>query len=323
VPERGAPAGAGRAARIVGVGHVALDHVFGVQALPARPVKTAAQRYRCGVGGMTANALVAAARLGAEARFVGPVGDDAAADVFTAHFAREGVATDTLCRVAGAGSSVSAVIVDGGGERLIFNHRGEALHRTPAFDAAWLDGADVLLVDPRCMAWAEAALREAGRRALTVVLDADTAPREDLEGLVRLVGAAGWAVFSEPGLAAFHDGGADPALAAALAAGAGAAVLTQGDRGLVWQRAGQPVQRLPAFDLGTPVDTTAAGDVFHGALAVALAEGQGAAAALRFAAAAAALKCLRPDGVLGAPHRAEVEALLASRTGAAVPAGGA
>jgi sulfofructose kinase len=187
---------------------------------------------------------------------------------------------------------------------------------------AWLDGADVLLVDPRCMAWAEAALREAGRRALTVVLDADSAPRGDLEALVRLVGPAGWAVFSEPGLAAYRgdacdgDGAAEPepALAAALAAGAGVAVLTRGDRGLVWQRAGQPVQRLPAFDLGPAVDTTAAGDVFHGALAVALADGQGDVAALRFAAAAAALKCQRADGVLGAPRRAEVDALLAART---------
>ncbi len=302
---------------------MALDHVFGVQALPVQPVKTAAQRYRCGVGGMTANALVAAARSGASARFVGPVGDDAAADVFVAHFAREGVAGDGLCRVAGATSSVSAVIVDAAGERLIVNHRGDALRRAPPFDEAWLDGADVLLVDPRCMAWAEAALGVARRRALTAVLDADTAPRKDLQALVELVGPAGWAVFSEPGLAAFHDGDVEAALGAALAAGAGVAVLTQGGQGLTWKRAGQPLRRLPAFDLGPPVDTTAAGDVFHGALAVALAEGQGAAAALRFAAAAAALKCLRPDGVLGAPHRAEVEALLASRTGAAVPAGGA
>jgi sulfofructose kinase len=54
-------------------------------------------------------------------------------------------------------------------------------------------------------------------------------------------------------------------------------------------------------------DTTAAGDVFHGALAVALAEGQSDEAALHFASVAAALKCQRADAVLGAPMRTELE----------------
>ena len=64
----------------------------------------------------------------------------------------------------------------------------------------------------------------------------------------------------------------------------------------------------------TPViDTLGAGDVFHGALAVALAEGLADLPAIQFAAAAAALKCLRADGVLGAPARAEVVQLLAAQ----------
>ena len=60
------------------------------------------------------------------------------------------------------------------------------------------------------------------------------------------------------------------------------------------------------------VDTLGAGDTFHGALAVALAEGQGDEQALCFAAAAAAIKCTRHGGVLGAPGRGEVLALLAA-----------
>lgn len=69
---------------------------------------------------------------------------------------------------------------------------------------------------------------------------------------------------------------------------------------------------VPAFPI-RPVDTNAAGDVFHGALAVAIAEGRPPTSAIRFAAAAAAIKCGRPGGRLGAPTRAEVEALLAER----------
>jgi sulfofructose kinase len=293
--------------RVLGVGHVAIDHLFSVAALPTRPVKTPAHRHCTMVGGMTASACVAAARLGASARFVSPVGDDAAVAEFAAHFEREGVDARGMTRVPGATSSISAIVVDATGERLIINHRGNALVRAPEFDSAWLEHTDLLLADPRCLAWAEAALRGIRHRGLPSVLDADASPREDLK---RLVGLATWTVFSEPGCAAYLDGTPEQAMAAALAAGAQVAVVTLGERGLVWQRAGQAPRCLPAWPVAPVIDTAGAGDVFHGALGVALAEGQGDNSALRFAAAAAALKCLRADGVLGAPHRDAVEQFL-------------
>jgi sulfofructose kinase len=307
--------------RILGVGHAALDHQFAIQAFPAHPNKTPAQAYHVGVGGMTANACVAAARLGAQVRIASPLGDDAAAPFIEAHFLREGVDGGGLVRVVGAHSSVSAVIVDAQGERLIVNHRGDALRCVPALDETQVDAADVLLTDPRCVAWAEAALRRARALGCLSVLDGDSAPSEDLQ---RLVGLCSWAVFSQPGLTAFHDGTPQDGLAAALAAGAEVAVLTRDDQPLLWQRRGGPLQALPVFAVQPVLDTTAAGDTFHGALAVALGElqvqgeGQGLGApradeaALRFAAAAAALKCLKPGGVAGAPSRAALEAFLAS-----------
>jgi sulfofructose kinase len=302
---------------IVGVGHVSLDHLFNVATSPQPGLKTPARRYRAMVGGMTANALVAAARLGAAARIVSPVGDDETARQFVEHFAAEGIDTRALVRVAGARSSVSAVIVEAGGERTLVNHRGDALARCGAFDAAQIEGADALLADPRCPDWAAAALRAARARGLPSVFDGDVAPREDLQ---RLAGSGRWAVFSTPGLAAFDDRAAatpDDALGAALAAGAEVAVVTQGEAGLLWRRAGEAAaQRLAAFEVAPVVDTTAAGDVFHGALAVAIAEGRSALDALRFASAAAALKCRGGDGALAAPSRAEVEQLLAAQPAA-------
>ncbi len=308
--------------RVVGVGHIALDHHFTVDTPPAPGRKTAARSYARLVGGMTANALVAAARLGAQAVLVSPVGDDAAVADFSAHLQREGVDASALLRVAGAQSSVSTVVVDGSGERLIVNHRGNALLRAPDHSAAaWqtlLQGAHALLVDPRCVAWAEGALRQARVMGLLSVLDGDTAPRADLH---RLVGLARWAVFSAPGLAAYTDGTPERGLAAALAAGAEVAVATQGEFGLLWQRRGGPLQRLAACSVAHVEDTTAAGDVFHGALALALAEGQTDEAALHFASAAAALKCQRADAVLGAPVRAELDQYLqrGGQDGAALP----
>jgi sulfofructose kinase len=294
--------------RVVGVGHIALDHVFTVDAPPLAGRKTAARSYTRLVGGMTANALVAAARLGAQAALIAPVGDDAAVADFTAHLQSEGVDGSGMLRVSGTHSSVSCVIVDGSGERQIVNHRGNALERAPPYAGpAWqqlLQGAQALLADPRCVSWAEGALRQARQIGLLSVLDGDTSVRDDLR---RLVSLAQWAVFSTPGLAAYCDGPAERGLSAALAAGAGVAVVTQGEDGLLWQRPGHPARRLAACPVARVQDTTGAGDVFHGALALALAEGQADEEALHFASAAAALKCQRANAVLGAPKRAELD----------------
>jgi sulfofructose kinase len=303
-----------RPVNILGVGHVALDHQFSIPAFPARPSKTAAHSYRTGVGGMTANACVAAARLGARVRIASPVGDDASAPVIEAHFLREGVDPGGLVRVAGAHTSVAAVIVDAQGERLIVSHRGDALQRAPALDATQVDRADVLLTDPRCPAWAQAALERARALRRLSVLDGDAAPRPELQ---RLVGLSAWAVFSRAGLEVFEPGPMAHGLAAALAAGAEVAVVTQDDQPLWWQRRGGQLRSLSPFVVQPVVDTTAAGDTFHGALAVALGEGAADEDALRFAAAAAALKCLQPGGIAGAPRRESVEALVSGRSATA------
>jgi sulfofructose kinase len=298
-----------RTVNILGVGHVALDHQFSIPAFPLHPTKTPADTYRSGVGGMTANACVAAARLGAHVRIASPVGDDASAPFIEAHFRQEGVDPGGLVRVAGAHSSVAAVIVDAQGQRLIVSHRGDALRLAPALDASQVDHADVLLTDPRCPAWAQAALERARAQGRLSILDGDVAPRQDL---ALLVGLCTWAVFSRPGLEAFWPGPVAQGLAAALAAGAEVAVVTQDDQPMWWQRRGGPVCRLAPFTVQPVVDTTAAGDTFHGALAVALGEGGTDEEALRVAAAAAALKCLQPGGVAGAPRRPQVQSLLSS-----------
>jgi sulfofructose kinase len=86
--------------------------------------------------------------------------------------------------------------------------------------------------------------------------------------------------------------------------------VTHGAQDVLWLD-GATARRSPVFPI-TAVDTLGAGDVFHGAFTLALAERQEVAAALRFAAAAAGLKCTRLGGSMAAPYRAEVEALLAA-----------
>lgn len=294
------------------VGHVALDLMFGIEAFPAQPTKTPAHSFHQGVGGMSANAAVALARLGADVGFVGPMGDDAAAQVFRTHFEREGVDVSRLHVTPGQTSSISSIILDARGERMIFNHKGSALSAPAEFAASWLAGVDFLLADPRCPVWAQRALVLARQTDIPSLLDGDVSPLADLQ---RLVPLADWVAFSEPGLQGFHPGEVNDGLQAALALGSQpqVAVVTLGPRGLYWLRRGESVQHLPAFQVAQVIDTLGAGDAFHAGLGLALAHGMPDREALRFGAATAALKCQRPHGILGAPSRHEVEALLASQ----------
>lgn len=300
------------AVRIACVGHAALDHVFEVDAFPTMPTKTPARSYRPGAGGMAFNAAIAAARLGAAVRMVGRVGEEVAVQMLRERLRGEGVDDRGLEVVVGTTTSVSAIVVDARGERQIFNHRGEAIARAHALDLRVLEGADVVLADPRWAAGARDALHWARAAGVISVFDADVAPPADLQ---RLVPLAQWAVFSEPGLAAFAPGlDADAALAHALTFGCEVAMVTRGEHPVCWRRRGGAPRRSAVPSVAA-VDTTAAGDVFHAALAVALGEAMSDDDAVAFAAQAATLKCLSGPGVLGAPDRAAVEQAL--RRGAA------
>src|SRR5215475_13452345 len=141
-------------------------------------------------------------------------------------------------------------------------------------------------------------------RGLTVVLDADR-PTQTCDELFRI---ATHVVFSAECLRAttgLDDLGA--ALAAIAATTSSFLAVTQGPRDVLWREAAT-LRRSPVFAVEA-IDTLGAGDVYHGAFTLALAEGRDVVAALRFAAAAAGLKCTRLGGSMAAPRRAEVEAL--------------
>ena len=285
------------------MGHAALDHVFEVEAHPTQPTKTLAQRYTARAGGMSLHAAIAAARLGASVRLLGRVGDDAAGAFLRASLATEKVEARGLEAVAGASTSVAAVVVDARGARQIYIYRGDALARAHALDTRQLGGADLLLVDPRWPDGAARALQWAFDQGVPSMLDADVAPRAVIDRLLQRVR---WAVFSDHGLAAWAPGVPfDAALARALAAGPALAVVTLGAQGVRWMAANGTSGDAPAPKVHAR-DTTGAGDVFHAALALALVEGRDDAFA--WACAAAAYKCEHGGGIGGAPTRAQLEA---------------
>lgn len=303
------------------VGHAVQDHVYRLSRLPVGGSKNRATGFTSVGGGPAATAAVAIARLGGRARLAARVGDDAVAEEIERELRGHGVDCAQLRRFAGRASSRSAVFVDDAGERMIVNHTDPAMPADPAW-LAQVDLADVdaVLVDVRWPEGAALMLARARAAGLPAVLDADV-PLPPGSALPR---AATHVAFSLPGLRDHLGLAADAPLdadacAAALqriARGTGAwCAVTMGAEGVLHGRAGTIVHS-PAFRV-TAVDTLGAGDVWHGAFALALAEGADETAAVRAASAAAAIKVTRPGGRTGAPTRAERDALLSSTAGGA------
>jgi sulfofructose kinase len=300
-----------RAAAILCAGIIVLDEVFQVEHFPQPDVKAAAHGFFVVSGGCAANAAVAVTRLDGQAVLAGPLGgpagEDASGERALALLARERVDCSGCQRIDGTSTPLSAIFVDARGERMIVTRRDYRLDAARPIDPAGLvASADAVMADNRFPEFVRPICAAARARGLTVVLDVDgPTPLDD--DLFRI---ATHVVFSSEGLRA--STGLDD-LAGALARVAAVTrsflAVTRGAQDVLWWD-GHAVRQSAVFAVEA-VDTLAAGDVFHGAFALALAEGKNEVAALRFAAAAAGLKCTRSGGSAAAPYRAEVEALLA------------
>src|SRR6266545_1136750 len=272
------------------------DFIFKVDRFPEPGEKLHAAELIATPGGCAANAAVAVARLGGEARFFDGMG-------------RSGVDASGVMRVEGASISVSGIFIDGTGEKMVATRRGAKLADARPRDAAALVAdVDVVMADNRFPDFVEPILRAARKRGIPVVLDGDRATTPD----DALFPIASHLIFSSEALRATT--GLDD-LAAGLAMMAtrahGLLAVTNGPEDVLWLEGGS-VRRMEVFAVAA-VDTLGAGDTFHGAFALALAEGCDPVAAMRFGAAAAALKCTRFGGISGTPARAEVDAFLAAQ----------
>ena len=286
-----------------------LDRIFSVPALPTGPTKLYATDMLEVGGGPASTAAAAIVKLGGRARLFARLGQDSVGDTVLAGLEADGIDTAGVRRIEGARSAWSAVAVEPwNGERLIINTPGEGLD----VEADWLGlddlaGAGSVLVD---MGWIKAAARLlllARQAAVPSVLDADLGPHA---GAVGLIGLADHVVFSAAGLAhhATTDDPIEGLRRMRLWAPESVLAVTLGAEGFLWLDGDTP-RRVPAPRVEV-VDTLGAGDVFHGAYALALAEGAGVEAAAHFANTAAALKCTRPGGRAGTPTRAEVQKAL-------------
>jgi sulfofructose kinase len=295
--------------RILCLGMSALDAIYRVPAIPLTPTKVLATAFtECG-GGMAANASVAVARLGGDACYWGRIGDDALGTRILDQLAAEGVDIGSVRRIPGCVSPSAAILVDDCGERLVCAYNDPKLDPDPSWlPLQQLAHCHAVLADVRWPEGAAAVFDAAARHGLPTVFDGDVGPRD---ALIDLAHRATHVVFSQPGLArASGTSAPGEGLAEIARSVRGIVGVTLGAEGFLW-RDGRRERRIPAPRV-VAIDTLAAGDVWHGAFTLALAEGRDVATAGHFANAAAAIKCSRVGGRLGAPNREEVARLLSA-----------
>ena len=298
-------AGDGRRGSVLVAGSANIDFVVRVPHIPAPGETVLGGDLSVVPGGKGANQAIAAARAGgAETRLLAALGDGNFARVLIASLENAGVA---LHRVASDRPTGAALItVSDEGENAIAVAPGANGSLRPD-DLPDLAGVALLLMQletplPTVTAFAQKA------RAASVATVLNAAPAQALPA--DLLAALDALVVNEEELAAIAPG--DTIAARLRSTGVTAAVATLGGRGACALVDGN-VLLQPAFAV-TPVDTTAAGDTFCGALAGALASGEPWPDALRFAVAAGALATTKPGAQPGIPARAEILALLATGT---------
>jgi sugar/nucleoside kinase (ribokinase family) len=297
--------------KILCAGGAVQDIIMRVEKFPQAGAKVQASEYLVTSGGQAGNAAVAMARLGAKTSYIGALGDqnDDVANVIIKALTTENIDVRGVLRVPGARSSVSLIMIDAGGEKMIATRRNQGLtEAVPADPETAVSNVDAVMLDNRYSNISLPICLAAKRRGIPRVLDFDKpTPADD-----PLFQASTHIICSADALRE-STGAQDLQRALAIfgAAYGGFLAVTNGAEGTYWLEDGN-VRYMEAFKVDA-VDTLGAGDTFHGAFAVRLVETGDVVASMRFAAAAAAIKCTRFGGLTGAATRPEVEAFLQAR----------
>ena len=299
---------------VVVVGSSNTDMILRVARIPGPGETLLGGEFSTAAGGKGANQAVAARRAGGRVAFVARLGTDSLGDEALARFRKEGIDVTRIVRDKSKPSGVALIFVSSDGENSIGVAGGANQRLTPrdvAAAKAAISGARILLLQLETpLATVEAASRLARKSGVTVILN--PAPARPLPG--SLLRNASILTPNEheasllTGVKVTGAGSASRAAQILLKRGVGTVIVTMGAAGaLLATREGSRL--IPGFRVKA-VDTTAAGDVFNGALAVSIAEGAAINDAVRFAHAAAAISVTRPGAQPSIPSRREIDRLL-------------
>jgi ribokinase len=294
---------------LVVFGSINADLVFRVSALPRAGETVLAPGYAFSPGGKGANQAVAAAKAGADVRFVGRVGDDGFADPLRQVLIDAGVDAGSLWSVPGA-TGVAIIAVDRAGENQIIVGSGanNAVVARDIPDGTLAPGVTLLCqneLPPLATAEAVAQGKAAGARVILNLAPAGPVDVALLDALDLLV------VNEHEARSIVGKEAPPPALARQLSEHHRlSCVVTLGGEGVVVGENGR-IWRVPALPIA-PVDTTGAGDCFVGVLAAGLDAGLDLEQAIRRAAVAGALACEKLGAQAGQPTATAIDARLAT-----------
>ncbi len=298
---------------VLGLGAVAVDDLIYVDAFPApdRKVQVLDTARQC--GGLTATALVAAARLGARCAYAGTVGTDDLSTFALDQLRQESIDLKYTRQTRSARVFHSRIIVGkNSGTRNIFPDGRGVIGASAAWPPATvIRGTRVLLVDHVGVRGMLRAAKIARRADIPIVGDLE---RDSGSGFAELFEFVDHLILSLE-FAAHRTGCSDPARALRRLWNSHrqTVIITDGPRGCWYADRAEPkgATHQPAFVVRA-IDTTGCGDVFHGAYAAALAQGLPLAERVQIATAAAALKATQPGGQSGIPNRKRLQKFLTS-----------
>jgi len=282
------------------IGHASYDLVFSVSRHPLEDEKIFADGFfGCG-GGPAANAAVTVSRLGFTSSFAGYLGQDLYGDKHYQELVECGINAQLIVRGLHP-TPISAILVKPDGKRALINYKGD----TKPLPSGAIDFSSVkskvILFDGHEPYISPPLAERARAEGIPTVLDAGSLH----EGTLALMDQVDYLVCSEK-FAQQYAGDEKTALTR-LAEVSPAVVITLGEKGLIWQR-GLECGIFPAFPI-TAIDTTGAGDAFHGAFAAAVAANMDWLDVLCYASAAGALCCRKIGARSGLPSREEHRAL--------------
>ncbi len=291
---------------VVGMGLNAVDWIVHVPNFPKRNSKVQIESFGRLAGGQVATAMALCGRYGLKARYIGRVGDDEIGRFSLSSLKCEPMDINLVEVVAGASSQYAIIVVDPEGQRTILWDRGPSLsYRVDEIQPGWISAGQVLHLDGhdeeasiQCAEWASQA-------GMKTSLDVDKVQSRTGD----LLALTDFALPSETFARAF-TGASDwrEALLGVAEASRGFTAITRDSHGCAALWNGE-IYEVPSFEVEA-VDSTGAGDVFHGAFIYAVFQEWNVWDCLRFANAAGALSCTRPGARGGIPTLAEVEKLL-------------
>jgi sulfofructose kinase len=297
--------------RVVGLGQACVDYLGRIPHYPHEDQKIELLDLLRQCGGPASTALVTLSRLGIQTVFLGSISDDPFGLEILEGLKKEEVDCRHLKVTPGHTSQFAFIAVsERGGQRTIFWHRGSVPHlKRTDVDLSPFSKAEILHLDGLMVEASREAARQAKDLGITVVMDGGTMR----EGTRELLGFIDVLIASERFAQPLLRPGdpAEKAVKALRAFGPRTVIVTMGSRGSIG-RAGDGKMRVQKAFPVNAVDTTGAGDVYHGAYIYGMLQGWAMSPCMRFAAACSALKCQAVGAQQGIPNLARIRALMES-----------